>query len=270
MSPGTRRRTEFAAKGRRRAAPLHFEPINKSSFTPLYFQIYTQLLKSIQSGRLHPGDPLPSEEEITRSCGVSRMTARQSLQMLKNDGLASRHRGQGSFVSQPRVEKDIAHLCGFTAEMRGLGMKASSHVLESKIVPASADAAAKLAIDIGAPVFILRRLRLADGVPVAIEQASLPQKRFPGIEKLDFSRRSLYQTLRDRFATQLSRADEVLEARSARKDEAALLKTQPRASLLVIARVLWSADGCPVEAAHSIYRGDRYRAVLRIPAAAWE
>jgi GntR family transcriptional regulator len=270
MASGMNQRIGSAAKGRRRAASLRFEPVDKSSFTPLYFQIYTQLLKSIQSGRLQPGDPLPSEEEITRACGVSRMTARQSLQMLKSEGLALRHRGQGSFVSQPRVEKDIAHLCGFTAEMCGLGMKAFSKVLESKIVPASADAATKLAIEIGAPIFILRRLRLADGVPVAIEQASLPQKQFPGIEKFDFSRRSLYQTLRQQFAIQFSRADEVLEARSARKDEAALLKTQPRASLLVIARILWGADGRPVEAAHSIYRGDRYRAVLRIPATAWE
>ena len=270
MSSGMNRRTELTAQSRRRAAALRFEPVDKSSFTPLYFQIYTQLVGSIQSGRLHAGDPLPSEEKITRACGVSRMTARQSLQMLKNEGLAVRHRGQGSFVSQPRVEKDIAHLCGFTAEMRGLGMKASSRVLESNIVPASADAATRLVINIGAPIFVLRRLRLADSVPVAIEQASLPRDRFPGIERIDFSRRSLYQTLRERFAIQFSRADEVLEARSARKDEAALLKTQPRASLLVIARVLWSADGRPVEAAHSIYRGDRYRAILRIPATAWE
>jgi len=270
MLSGTRQHARTAAGTRPRSLRLRLEPVDKNSFTPLYFQIYTQLLKSIQSGRLHPGDPLPSEEEITRACGVSRMTARQSLQMLKSQGLASRHRGQGSFVSQPRVEKDIAHLCGFTAEMRALGMKASSRILEAKIVPASADVAAQLAIDIAAPVFILRRLRFAHGIPFAIEQATLPQAMFPGIEKVDFARRSLYQTMRERFAIRFSRADEVLEARSAKKDEAALLKIQPRASLLVIARVLWSADGRPVEAAHSIYRGDRYRAVLRIPAATWE
>jgi GntR family transcriptional regulator len=268
MSPRIRRDAALSAP--RGAKKLQFEPLDRSSFTPLYFQIHAQLLRMIQSGCLRAGDLLPSEEELSRNYRVSRMTVRQALQMLKSEGLATRHRGQGSFVSQPRVEKDIAHLCGFSAEMRALGIKASSRVLAAGIVPASAEVAAQLRIAVGAPLFLLRRLRLADDIPVALEQSSLPQERIAGIEKLDFSRRSLYRTLRERYGIRFSRADEVLEARSARQSESALLKTPPRASLLVIARTLWSADGDPVEAAHSIYRGDRYRAVLRIPATAWE
>ncbi|HEX3662904.1 MAG TPA: GntR family transcriptional regulator [Acidobacteriaceae bacterium] len=247
-----------------------FEPLDKSSFTPMYFQIQTQLLQMIQSGRLRPGDPLPSEEELSRIYGVSRMTSRQALQSLKNQGFVSRHKGQGSFVSQPRVEKDITHLCGFTAEMRALGIKASSRVLESETVSASPETAAQLGIPVGAPVFRLRRLRLADGLPVAVEQIQIPSAHFPGINGMDFSRLSLYQTLRTRYGIRVSRADEILEARAASNREAELLDIQPRASLLVISRTLWSADGLPVETAHSVYRGDRYRAVLRIPATAME
>jgi GntR family transcriptional regulator len=249
---------------------LRFEPLDKSAFTPLYFQIHTQLLKMIHSGQLRPGDLLPSEEELSRAYGVSRMTSRQAVQLLKNQGLASRHRGQGSFVSQPPVEKDITHLCGFTAEMRTLGIKASSRVLEARVSPASADVAAQLGIPAGAPIYAMRRLRLADNSPAAIEDAALPLEQFPGIEKLDFSRRSLYQTLRERYGVRFSRADETIEARSAKRAEAALLRLQPRASVLVISRVLWSNAGFAVEAAHSVYRGDRYRAVLRIPATAFE
>jgi GntR family transcriptional regulator len=120
-----------------------FEPLDKSSFTPMYFQIQTQLLKMIQSGRLRAGDSLPSEEELSRICGVSRMTSRQALQALKSQGYASRHKGQGSFVSQPLVEKDITHLCGFTAEMQALGIKASSRVLTAETAPAPAEIAAQ-------------------------------------------------------------------------------------------------------------------------------
>ncbi len=246
------------------------EPLDKSSFVPMYFQIQTQLLKMIQSGQLRAGDPLPSEDELSRIYGVSRMTARQALQALKSQGFASRHKGQGSFVRQPRVEKDITHLCGFTAEMRALGIKATSRVLEAETLPAPAEMAAQLGIVVNAPIYRLRRLRLADGLPVAIEEIRLPLERFPGIEKLDFSTLSLYQTLRERYGTRVSRADEILEARSATRREAELLKIQPRASLLVISRTLWSIDGLPVETAHSVYRGDRYRAVLRIPATAME
>jgi GntR family transcriptional regulator len=241
-----------------------FEPLNKSGFTPLYFQIYIQLLAMIQSGRLHPGDPLPSEEELSRIYGVSRMTSRQALQELKSRGFVSRHKGQGSFVSQPPFEKDITHLRGFTAEMRALGIKASSRVLAAEILPAPPEVADKLRIDVNAPVYHLRRLRLADDLPVAIEDARLPSARFPGVEELDFSRISLYQTLRDRYGIRVSRADEILEARSAVHREAKLLEVPPRASLLVISRTLW-AGNLPVETAHSLYCGDRYRAVLSIP-----
>jgi GntR family transcriptional regulator len=198
------------------------------------------------------------------------MTSRQALQSLRSQGFVSRHKGQGSFVSQPRVEKDITHLCGFTAEMRALGIKATSRVLEGETAPAPPEVATQLGIPVGAPVFRLLRLRLADELPVAVEEIRLPSTRFPGIERLDFSRLSLYQTLRTRYGIRVSRADEILEARAATNREAALLDIQPRSSLLVISRTLWSADDLPVETAHSIYRGDRYRAVLRIPATAME
>jgi GntR family transcriptional regulator len=244
----------------------NFEPLDKGSFTPMYFQIQTQLLKMIQSGQLRAGDSLPSEEELSRIYGVSRMTSRQALQALKSQGLVSRRKGQGSFVSQPRVEKDITHLCGFTAEMQALGLKASSRVLEAGTFPASAEVASQLGIAVNAPIYRMLRLRLADELPVALEEIRLPQERFPGVEKLDFSRLSLYQTLRKQYGIRVSRADEILEARSATSREARLLEVQARASLLVIRRTLWSSDGLPVETAHSIYRGDRYRAVLQVPA----
>ncbi len=252
------------------ASKWDFEPLDKNSFTPMYFQIQTQLLKMIQAGQLRPGDSLPSEEELSRIYGVSRMTSRQALQALKSQGFASRHKGQGSFVCQPRVEKDITHLCGFSAEMRALGLKATSRVLEAGTCPAPAEVASQLGIAVNATIYRLLRLRLADGLPVAIEEIRLPYERFPGVEKLDFSRLSLYQTLRERYEIRVSRADEILESRSATRREAELLEVQARASLLVISRTLWSTDGLPVETAHSVYRGDRYRAVLRIPATAME
>ena len=243
-----------------------FAPLDKSSFTPIYFQIQTQLLQKIQSGQLRAGDALPSEEELGRIFDVSRMTARHALQALKSQGFASRHKGQGTFVSRPRVEKDIAHLSGFTAEMRALGLKPTSRILQAESIPAQADVASRLGIPLNSPVFHLRRLRFADDLPVAIEDIWLPQQLFPGIEKLDFARLSLYQTLREQYGIRVSRADEVIEARSASRREAELLEVTPRSSLLVMSRTLWSVDGKPVESAHSLYRGDRYRAVLQIPA----
>lgn len=245
---------------------LPFASLDKSSFTPMYVQIQAQFLEMIRSGRLQPGDLLPSEEELGRIHGISRMTARQALQTLKAKGFAIRQKGKGTFVTRPKMEKDIAHLSGFSAEMLSLGMKPSSRVLTSETIGASDEIATRLAIDKGTAVFRLCRLRLADDLPLALEEICLPAARFPGIQEIDFARDSLYRVLHERYGIRFAVADEILEARAAGRYEAQLLEVAPRSCLLVISRTLWTAEGELIEAARSSYRGDRYRAVLRIPA----
>lgn len=263
-----KRSAETAAKSG--VGQMTYEPLDKSSFTPMYFQIQTQLLERIKSGQLRPGDALPGEEELTRIYGVSRMTSRQALQGLTSLGFAYRQKGRGTFVRQAKVEKDIAHLLGFSTEMRTLGMKPSSRVLEMACKPAPPETAERLGIAAGAPAFHLSRLRFADGAPVAIEDVWLSPEQLPGIEKLDFNRASLYETLRERYGVRVGAADEVIETRPATRQEATLLDIAPKSCLLVISRVLLSTAGKPIEAGVSLYRGDRYRAVLRIPATAME
>jgi GntR family transcriptional regulator len=94
----------------------------------------------------------------------------------------------------------------------------------------------------------------------------IPLSRFPGIDKIDFARASLYETLKERFGVKIGSANETIEAKGAIKEESALLEIAPRSSLLVVSRTLLDVDGRAVELAHSLYRGDRYRAVLTIPA----
>jgi GntR family transcriptional regulator len=249
-----------------RKRDLTFRPLDKNSFTPMYFQIQAQLLKMIQSGRLTAGEMLPGEEELTRIYGVSRMTARQALLGLTSQGFAYRQKGRGTFVSQPKVEKDIAHLLGFSAEMRALGRKSSSRVLVFETVVAPPEISARLAIEAQAMALHLRRVRSVEGVPVAIEEVWLAQEQFPGLKKINFARKSLYDTLQEKYGVRIGAADEVIEARLANKQEASLLKISPRSSLLVISRTLLSVEGKPVETGRSLYRADRYRAVLYIPA----
>ena len=255
-----------AQQAGRDAHALQFAPLDKSSFVPMYAQIQAQLQAMIGSGHLRPGDLLPSEEELSRVYLVSRMTARQALQALKAQGLADRLKGLGTFVAQPKVEKDITHLAGFTAEMQALGLQPSSRLLAAEVVAASEKIAASLKIPAAAPVFLLRRLRFADGLPMAFEESHVSIDRFPGIERLDFREASLYTTLRQRYGVLPSMSEEVLEAQPAERAEARMLELPPRACLLIIHRVLLNAEGEPVETARSCYRGDRYQATLRIPA----
>ena len=241
-------------------------PVDKNSFEPLYFQIQSQLEQLIRTRALQPGDALPGEAELSRIFGVSRMTSRQALQGLETDGLARRERGRGTFVRLPKVEKRIAHLLGFTAEMALLGLTATTRVLSQGHAIAGSQIAASLRLPSGSRLIVLRRLRLADDEPIAIEHVSIPLSRFPGIQTVDFGTSSLYEIFRDRFGVEIGSANETIEARGATREEARLLHITPGSSLLAVTRTLLDSEGIPVEYGQSLYRGDRYRAVLHVPA----
>src|ERR1700735_5677013 len=122
-------------------------PLDKSGFIPLYYQIQRALMEKIHSGELLTGDPLASEEELARVYQVSRMTARQALHGLKTSGYAFSEKGRGTFVTKPKLEKNIMHLQGFTEDMRQRGMKPSSKLLEQAIVPPTEELMQRLKLD---------------------------------------------------------------------------------------------------------------------------
>ena len=250
---------EFAAP---EAGAFLFQPLDKTSFISVALQIQAQLEGQIRSGRLVVGDPMPSDERLSQIYGVSRPAARQALELLRNRGYAVRMKGRGTFVSRPRVEKNLALASGFTAEMEALGIAVSSRVISAGRRAAGPDVARQLAIFRGTPVFCLRRVRVADDMPVAIEESCIELARFVGIEKIDFSSNSFFRTLREQFQVRFTRVDESVEVHPASRAEGRLLEVAPRSCLLAIRRTLWGADGRPVESSVSLYRGDRYRAVL--------
>jgi GntR family transcriptional regulator len=240
-------------------------PLDKSGFVPLYYQIQRALMEKIHSGELATGDPLASEEELARVYQVSRMTARQALHGLKTSGFAVSQKGRGTFVTRPKLEKNIMHLKGFTEEMKHLGMVPSSKLLEQTVVKATSELAEQLRVDPDDLVMRLRRLRLADGIPMALEQSHIPLRLFPGLEKINFAKQSLYFVLRETYAVKVAWADEVIEALPATREESALLTIPNKASVLSISRVIMTTEETPIEVACSRYRGDRYRASIRVP-----
>jgi GntR family transcriptional regulator len=241
------------------------QPLDKNGFIPLYYQIQRALMEKIQSGDLSEGDPLASEEELSRYYQVSRMTARQALHGLKTSGYAFSEKGRGTFVTRPKLEKNIMHLQGFTEEMRQRGMKPTSKLLEQNVVIPTGELTQKLKLDAGDKALRLRRLRLADGIPMAIEDSHVPLRQFPGLDRIDFTKHSLYHTLRERFGVRVGYADEIIEALPATHEESELLNIAKKSSVLSITRVIMTTQESPIEYTCSRYRGDRYRASIRVP-----
>lgn len=226
---------------------------------PLYQQLQATLRAQIESGQLRTHERLPSERDLSEQFGVSRMTVRQALDALAQQGLIYGKVGKGTFVSEPKIDQQLVALTGFSEEMQRRGQASSSRVIKAAILAATKDIANALQIEPKTKVFNLIRVRLTNGAPLAIENGYLPAHLCPEISTHDFARESLYDILRNQYGWRLVRAQQTVEARLANEDEIELLDLRKPAPILAIERITMVEQGFPIEYVRSAYRGDRYK-----------
>ncbi len=192
------------------------------------------------------------------------MTARQALRALRDDGLLYAERGRGTFVAEPKFNVQTRQLLGFSEDMKQRGLLPSSRVLSFERRAATPEIAEKLQIPATEEVFEIVRLRRADKVPMAYETCCLPVRLCPHLKRIEVERGSLYKALEESYGVSIEWADEVLEAAVATRQEASLLELPARAPVLVVQRTVYSTDRTPIEVVRSVYRGDRYQAVIHL------
>jgi GntR family transcriptional regulator len=229
---------------------------------PLYHQLKTALLEEIEAGRWRAGDRLPTEDGLIARFRVSKITVRQALRDLAEMGYIRREQGRGTFVQGPPLEEGPRELTSFTSEIRGHGLAATSRVLEQGIVMGTGQIATRLDCEDGAPLFRLRRLRLAEGEPMGLQIAYIPMRLVPGIDRLSFVDASLYEILASRYGLYPAAARESHQAVPVPEDAAAHLRVLAGSPALSAERLTRLADGRPLEYVQSIMRGDRYKIVL--------
>jgi len=229
----------------------------------VHVQIEEQLAGQIASGELHTGERLPPERDLARDLNVSRMTVRQALSSLAARGLVERGAGRGTFVAPRKVDHDLTRVAGFSEQLARQGLEPGAKIIDVSETPAGWRVSAALEIAPKAPVVRIQRLRLADGVPMALEDSWFPAEHFPGFADHDLHG-SLYALMRDVYGVAPVRAIERLEPVLARAHEARALDVPARAPLMLVERTAYGGDGTPVEFAHDRYRGDRARFVVRV------
>lgn len=148
--------------------------IDKQSPLPIYYQIEAYLKQQIDDGLLKPGDTLPSEREFSEQFHVSRMTIRQAIMNLVNAGYLSRQKGRGTFVASQKIAMTLSGLTSFSEEIKHRGMRPLSCLLSYEVIPATDRIAQQLSIPNQTPVYEMKRLRLADDHPLALETAYIP------------------------------------------------------------------------------------------------
>lgn len=226
---------------------------------PLYAQLKEQLIGQITRGQYNAGDRLPSQRELIESTGLSHMTVRRAINELVQEGLIQAIPGKGLYVSAVKQQAESIPLRGFTEEMQRRGRTAASRLLAGEIVYASTLLASLFKAPVGEPLVYLRRLRLADGEPIALQTAYLREAYCPGLLDCDLERGSLYEILRREYRLAFSRADYSFEAVLADEEQAGLLGGELPLALLVSEQLTFLENDVPIEFVRSAYRGDRYR-----------
>jgi GntR family transcriptional regulator len=206
---------------------------------------------------MRPGDRLPSDAELVAEFGVSRMTARSAMQRLAEEGLVARHPGRGSFVAVPATHRRTDRLMTFSREMTRRGRVPSSRLLTRGIRPSSRTEAIALALAPGEPVLEVRRIRLADGQPIALETAVLIASCAEAVLAADLETGSLHAAIIAGGLT-LQRGTGTVEAGPATAEDARLLDIRRGDPLLIERRVIFDDRDQRVEATESRYPADRY------------
>lgn len=222
--------------------------------TPRYVVIEEHLRKLIAAGQ--PGDQLPSDSELCERFNVSRMTARQAVLRLVNAGAIYRVPGSGSFIADHHIHRGMNRLRSFTEDMRSRGRVPSSRVLNAGLRAGSADELRALHLAPGDRVVAVTRVRLADGIPLALERAILPPGSAP-ILQADLATSSMHELVRE-LGREPTLARGSLTASTASPLEAELLAVKVGAGLLVERRTIFDQQGAPMEYTETSYVGERY------------
>jgi GntR family transcriptional regulator len=213
-------------------------------------------------GTLKPGDALPSERELAERYDVARMTVRSEITRLAAEGLVERVQGRGTFVAEARVAQ-AATLSSFTEDMRARGLIPGSQILGQEIVAADDLVATRLDLAPRTAVVRIRRVRTADGEPMALEEAFLPAARFGELENADLQGASLFGVLEEQFGARFPTADQRVVGVEIVGEDADLLRVVPGRAGLRFHTILLDQDERPLAYAWSLFRGDRYEIRMR-------
>lgn len=226
-------------------------------------QVANHLRQAFLNGEYSNGERLPSLAALAKEFGVSISSVREGLRKLEALGLVEIVHGRGVFVRSGKLYWQ-GRFTSFSETVRLWGKVPGARLLESATLPADEKTAAQLNLSRGALVHYLKRLRLADAEPLAIETSFLPAALFPNLLEAYRDPMSLYQLLQTEYGTRLVAGIQTLEAVLADDEEAALLEIKPGDPLLLVSTVAYDTEMRPIEYGLSLFRGDRYRYVVRL------
>jgi GntR family transcriptional regulator len=230
----------------------------KDRSIPLYYQLENILREKISSGEYRSGDSLPTEDQLVHSYRVSRITVRQALSALEHDGLISRKRGRGSFVTGKPISVEPMKLTGMIEDIIAMGIKTKTKIIDFGFVHPPKRVTESLKLDEDTKVLRIERIRLVKGCPIIYSLNYIPPDLGSKIEMKDITFQPLINILERKCKVEIGRGNQIIEATVADSRIASYLDIMTGAPLLKIERTVLDIKGRPVNYASVLYRSDKY------------
>jgi GntR family transcriptional regulator len=247
-----------------RAQELISQPADRRLPTPLYHQVYLVLSENIGSGRWKPGEAIPTEREICETFGVSRITARQALQRLVQEGTIERRRGSGSRVAErfrpPPKADDLDTLMRRVADF---GARTTGVIHEYGLREPPAEIASVLNLTAAAKAHHSLHTRLLDGRPIGLISAWVPADLAASFTRAAIAKTPVL-TLLQRAGARIAWVDQTVTATIADAELARILALPLGAAVLRLARTVYDAEDRPIEVLEARYRADSYASRVRL------
>ena len=224
------------------------------SFSPLYQQIKALLVQGLQAGDWQPGQAIPSEMELAARFKVSQGTVRKAIDEMATENMLVRRQGKGTFVATHAEQATQYRFLRLTAD-DGSAAPLQRRLLECRRMRAPAEVARLLGLKSGEAAVQVRRLLLADGRPVVLDDLWLPGTPFKGLtaERLESWRGPMYRLFEAEFSVHMIRAEEKVRAVAAAAEEAGLLGLPLGSPLLSVERLSLTYGDRPVELRRGLY-----------------
>ena len=238
--------------------------LNRQSPIPLYHQLKEYLIERVENGEFPTDEPLPTEMEIIKQFNVSRATVRRAMQELEFEGYIHRTPGKGTFILRTKLKRGLSRLTSFTEDMVARGQVVTSKLLQFDSRRPPTHVAEKLKIPGSASVPYVYRLRLADGIPMALNISYLHLPDGVSIERSDIEKTASLWSILERKNIHLIEADKSIEAIAANEERARLLAMPIGAPLLLVEGIVYTTGHVPVEYHQVISSGERYKYSLHL------
>lgn len=223
---------------------------------PMYIKIHNQIKRDVENHVYKVGDRIPAERPLAVKFGVSRMTLRQAIKTLEEEGILERRLGSGTYVASQKVQEKMSGIMSFTEITQANGQIPSSKLISYQIGKPSLSEKERLNLNPDSEVLRMERIRFADETPICYEVVTIPYHLVENLSKDDISTH-LYETL-NKNGYRIGRVTEHISAAVANENDARLLNAKKGEALITRRQVTELSNGQPFEYTRARYVAERF------------